>query len=84
VPIISDYWKGLTDLFEEGKEIFIARSSEEMVEILESVTPEEAKAVGEAARRKVLDAHTATHRALELIAYYEEVKVPEKEYRGGP
>jgi spore maturation protein CgeB len=84
VPIISDYWKGLKDLFEEGKEIFIARSSEEMVEILESVTPEVAKAVGEAARRKVLDAHTATHRALELIAYYEEVKVPEKEYRGGP
>lgn len=74
VPIISDYWKGLTDLFEEGKEIFIARSREEMLAILQNTTEVERRKVGEAARQKVMNQHTAAHRALELISYYQEVK----------
>ena len=74
VPIISDYWKGLTDLFEEGKEILIARSTGEMESILEETSPEQQRAIGEAARKKVMYAHTAAHRAKELEAYYDEVK----------
>lgn len=74
VPIISDSWKGLTDLFEERKEIFIARSTEEVMDILRETSDEELKKVGEAARKKILNAHTAAHRAQELISYYEEVK----------
>lgn len=73
VPIISDYWKGLTDLFEEGKEILIARDTGEMESILKETTPEQQKAIGEAARKKVMHAHTAAHRAKELITYYDEV-----------
>ncbi|HLW19424.1 MAG TPA: glycosyltransferase, partial [Cyclobacteriaceae bacterium] len=73
VPIISDYWKGLTDLFEEGKEIFIARSMEDMVFILKNTSEEQRIKVGEAARKKIMNSHTASHRALELITYYQEV-----------
>src|SRR5690606_5125815 len=74
VPIISDAWKGLTDLFEEGKEIFIARSTEGALDILKNTSEEERQRVGEAARQKIMNAHTAAHRALELIGYYQEAK----------
>ena len=74
VPIISDYWKGLTDLFEEGKEIFIAHNTNEMATILNETTPEQRTMVGQAARKKVLQAHTAAHRARELVACYQEIK----------
>ena len=74
VPIISDDWKGLTDLFEEGKEIFIARSTEDMVFILKNTPEQQRIKVGEAARKKIMNSHTAAHRALELITYYQEVK----------
>jgi len=75
VPIISDYWSGLTDLFEEGKEIFICKSTEEMVYLLKNTSEEERIMVGEAARKKIMNSHTAAHRALELIRYYQEVKL---------
>lgn len=74
IPVISDYWKGLTDIFEEGIEILIARSTEDINKILKGTTEEERKSIGMAARKKVLENHTATHRALSLIGYYEEVK----------
>lgn len=74
VPIISDYWKGLTDLFEEGKEIYISRSTEEMISLLKNTSPEDRRKVGEAARKKIMNSHTAARRALELIGYYQEVK----------
>src|SRR5690606_12799723 len=74
VPIISDEWRGLTDLFEDGKEIFIARSTEDMLYILRNTSEEQRKKVGDAARKKIMNSHTAAHRALELITYYQEVK----------
>lgn len=74
VPVISDDWKGLTDLFEEGKEIFIARSDQDVINILRETTEEDRKRIGEAARTKVLHAHTASHRAMELIDYFHELR----------
>lgn len=74
VPIISDDWKGLTDLFEENKEIFIARSTEDMIYLLKNTSEEQRTSLGEAARKKIMNSHTAAHRALELITYYQEVK----------
>lgn len=76
VPIISDDWKGLSELFEENKEIFIARSTKDIHSILEETSEKERERVAEAARTKVLENHTAAHRALTLISYYEEVKYP--------
>ncbi|MEX2594632.1 MAG: glycosyltransferase [Anditalea sp.] len=74
VPIISDYWEGLTDLFKDREEIFIARSTEEVMALLRETSDEELKRIGEAARKKVMGSHTAAHRAKELISYFEEVK----------
>jgi spore maturation protein CgeB len=72
VPIISDAWEGLGDLFEVGKEILVARSFEDTLKFLREFSEDERVAVGEAARRRVLAAHTAAHRAAELEAYMEE------------
>jgi spore maturation protein CgeB len=64
--IITDYWKGIEYFFEPEKEILVAESGNEVKEILASLTIEKAKAIGQAALKKVLDKHTYTHRALEL------------------
>jgi spore maturation protein CgeB len=73
VPIISDYWEGLTSLFEEGKEILIARSSEDVLNHF-LINDEDRIAIGERCRDVVLKNHTARARSAELISYINEVK----------
>lgn len=73
VPIISDYWDGITSIFNEGSEILIARTSKDVTRYLSETTEQERRAVGKNARRKVLEKHTATSRAKELLGYIEEV-----------
>jgi spore maturation protein CgeB len=64
--IITDYWVGIDFFFEPGKEILVARSGDEVREILSSLTKEKAEAIGKAALEKVLQKHTYRHRAAEL------------------
>jgi spore maturation protein CgeB len=73
-PIVSDYWEGLEEFFEPGKEIFIARSADDTAAYLHEVPEEERRAAGLRARDRILAAHTAAHRASELVAYAEEVR----------
>lgn len=65
-PIISDVWDGLSALFEPGREILLARSSDEVLRILQSTDEPRRRALAEAARRRILAEHTAVHRAAEL------------------
>ncbi|STY29830.1 Uncharacterized protein conserved in bacteria [Legionella wadsworthii] len=81
VPIISDYWEGLTSLFEEGTELFIANSTEDVLHLLHTHTEEELRQVGDNARQKVLKKHTAKTRAYELVSYIEEVMLKQKNMR---
>lgn len=78
VPVISDYWDGLDELFEFGKEIFVADDAAEVIDLLKTATPETCLQMGEAARKRILANHTATHRAEELLAYFNEVSQSEK------
>ncbi len=73
-PIISDHWAGLDELFAPKKEILIASSSEDVVEILREMPEAERRAIGDGARERVLAAHTAAHRAAELEAFIEECR----------
>ncbi len=68
-PIISDWWQGLDTFFEPNREILIAHSSEESLYYLLNMTEAERIALGSRARGRVLGAHTAKHRALELESY---------------
>jgi spore maturation protein CgeB len=66
VPVISDHWAGLDTFFEPGSEILIAERTEDVVDILTSASDNEAKAMGQRARRRVMASHTAAHRAEEF------------------
>ncbi len=68
-PVISDHWEGLDSFFLPGREILLARSAEEVVGILKDLPEDERRAIGEAARRRVLAEHTAAHRAEALEGY---------------
>lgn len=72
VPIISDAWPGLDELFSIDHEILIARSPEDTLSFLRDLSESERQAIGARARRRVLSAHTAAHRAIELEGYLQE------------
>ena len=74
-PVISDVWEGLSDLLEPGREIVLARCTEDVIAALEGMSDARARAIGEAARRRVLAAHTAEHRAAELQQHLEEAMI---------
>ena len=68
VPIITDDWPGLESFFVPGEEILVARRTEDVVSILDGMSPEERRVVGARGRQRVLAAHTAAHRAAEVEA----------------
>ena len=80
-PIISDNWPGLNEFFEPGKEILIAETSEDVVEILREMPETERRAIGDRARERVLGAHTAAHRAAQLEAFIDECRYQSAENR---
>ncbi len=61
--IVTDQWKGIECFLEPEREVLVAASGAEVVELLRALTEERAQAIGAAARRHVLAAHTYTHRA---------------------
>jgi spore maturation protein CgeB len=66
VPVLSDWWEGLGAFFEPGREILVARSTEEALDAMRRPAAELAQ-IGRAARRRALAEHTATARAQELV-----------------
>lgn len=69
-PLISDYWQGLEEFFEPGREILIASSAEDVRQALEMDAHKVCR-IGSAARRRVLAEHTADHRCTELLSLLE-------------
>jgi spore maturation protein CgeB len=65
-PIVSDRWAGLEALFAPGEEIVIADDTDDVLRTVRGMPEDERRAMGEAARRRVLAGHTAAHRAAEL------------------
>lgn len=69
-PVVSDYWEGLEDFFEPGREILVAKSASEVVDAL-ALSRDELRRIGTAARERVLAEHTADHRGQQLLALLE-------------
>ena len=65
--ILTDAWNGIDNFLEPGKEILVARDGQEVASLLEGLTPERARRIAVAARRRVLDQHTYTQRAQQLM-----------------
>lgn len=61
--LITDAWEGIERFLQPGHEVLVANDGEEVARILRNLTPERARQIGEAARRRVLDEHTYARRA---------------------
>jgi spore maturation protein CgeB len=61
--IITDAWDGIELFLEPDREVLVARTGEEVAGHLHTLTPGRARAVGAAARRRVLAHHTYAERA---------------------
>jgi spore maturation protein CgeB len=68
-PIISDEWDGLDSFFVIGRELLVARSAREVLEILIDTSDAERRAIGARGRARVLREHTAARRAVELESH---------------
>ena len=68
VPIISDIWNGLGSFFSIGREILVADSPQTVLDHL-ALPAEQSLAIGERARLRILNEHTAAHRAETLEGY---------------
>lgn len=64
-PVISDSWRGLTDLLPNGEAIIVAETPDDVLRALPLPEPRR-RATGLAARSRVLAAHTGRARAREL------------------
>ncbi len=62
--LITDAWDGIEAFLTPGEEVLVASDGTEVAEIVASLTPERALAIGSAARRRLLAAHTYVQRAL--------------------
>ncbi|MBH5386218.1 CgeB family protein [Bradyrhizobium diversitatis] len=71
-PVISDRWPGIETIFAPSREILLASSPRDVIEILRDMPEERRLTVAESARRRVLTDHTADHRAGQLEGYYAE------------
>jgi spore maturation protein CgeB len=80
-PIISDDWPGLEEFFVPGRELFVARNGADVLRLLRDVPEEERILVGRRGQRRVLEQHTAAHRAEALEGYLAELHSAEARSR---
>ncbi len=71
--LITDTWEGIEQFLAPGEEVLVARDGAEVAEHLRTLTPERARAIGGAARARVLAGHTYDRRAAELDALLSDV-----------
>jgi spore maturation protein CgeB len=65
VPIVSDEWDGLDYFFEPSREILVARTTGHVMDAL-AMSGEQLGRIARAGRERVLAAHTADRRAIDL------------------
>ncbi len=64
--LITDAWTGIEQFLQPDREVLVASNGNEVTEHLRRLTPERRKAIGAAARRRILREHTYTNRAERL------------------
>jgi spore maturation protein CgeB len=64
--LISDAWEGMEMFLRPDREVLLAQDGEEVARHLRALTPERARAIGQAALERVVAEHTYAHRAREV------------------
>jgi spore maturation protein CgeB len=66
--LITDEWVGIELFLEPGSEVLVASDGEAVAEHLRSLTSDRARAIGNAAYRRIIGEHTYGHRVVQLEA----------------
>jgi spore maturation protein CgeB len=66
--LITDAWEGIEQFLKPGEEVLVARDGQDVAEHLRGLTRERARAIGDAALRRVLAEHSYAHRGAEVDA----------------
>jgi len=66
--LITDAWEGIELFLQPDEEVLVARDGQDVAEHVAALTPERARAIGEAALQRVLAEHTYARRAGEADA----------------
>ncbi len=76
--LITDAWEGIEAFLTPGEEVLLAANGMEVALLLEELSPRRARAIGEAAHRRVLAEHTYAQRAelVERVLGGRHVEVP--------
>jgi spore maturation protein CgeB len=69
--LITDAWEGLEQFFEPGTEMLVAHDGDEVARHVQALDAAKARAIGQAAYKRVLAEHTYAHRAEQLDAVLE-------------
>ncbi len=69
--LITDHWEGIELFLEPEREVLVAHNGEEVAALVRGLDPERARAIGQAARQRVLAEHTYAHRAEQFDAIFE-------------
>lgn len=71
--LITDAWEGIEQFLAPDVEVLVARDGQDVAEHMAALTPERAKAIGEAALARVLAGHTYALRGAQVDALFREV-----------
>jgi spore maturation protein CgeB len=66
--LITDAWEGIELFLEPEREVIVVCDGHDLAEHMRTLDPERARAIGAAARRRVVSEHTYRHRAEQLAA----------------
>jgi spore maturation protein CgeB len=64
--VITDAWAGIEAFLEPGREVLVAGDGADVAEHVAALTPERARAIGDAAERRMQREHTYAHRVHEI------------------
>jgi spore maturation protein CgeB len=70
--LITDAWEGIEKFLKPDEEVLVARDGQDVAEHMAALTPERAKAIGEAALARVLADHTYALRGAQVDAIFRE------------
>ena len=70
--LITDAWEGIEQFLTPDQEVLVARDGQDVADHMAALTPERARAIGEAARARVLAEHTYALRGAQVDALFRE------------
>ena len=70
--LLTDEWKGIEKFLTPGRECLVCENGDEVIARLRALQPLEAREIGKAARKRVLQEHTYAHRGAQVERIFKE------------